>query len=198
MHHCRLQFPIRCWTISFIVSLSLNNAGIFYLTWNYFPASLSSQSEGWSDCWISPYCLLNMTSYITHHWLGVTASAHPNLWLPGRNEVVIDRIIPWTLQVQDPHYNSCALTRIDFFTNLTELLISIESKGSLQVTACWFSHYPHPNCCVHDNGGEFVGYQFSSYWRIIVLRIFQPLRRIPNKPMQSVSWCIRLWRRYFN
>ncbi len=136
---------------------------------------------------------------ITHHWPGVTAKAHPNLWLPGRNKVVIDRIIPWMLQVQDIHSISCALTCLDFFTNLTELLISIESKGSLQVTACWFSHYPRPNYCVHDNGGEFVGYQFSSnYWRIIISGIFQPLQRIPNKPMQSVSWCLRLWPRYFN
>ena len=26
---------------------------------------------------------------------------------------------------------------------------------------CWLSRYPWPEVCVHDNGGEFIGYQFQ-------------------------------------
>jgi hypothetical protein len=84
------------------------------------------------------------------------------------NEVAIDLIGPWTLQVQDQQHQFRALTCIDPVTNLTEL-IRIESKESLHVSQlfanCWLSRYPRPNRCVHDNGGEFTGFPFQELLR---------------------------------
>ena len=57
-----------------------------------------------------------------------------------------------------------ALTCIDPVTNLVEL-IRIENKSSAyirqQFENCWLSRYPRPNRCVHDNGGEFIGWKFQ-------------------------------------
>jgi transposase InsO family protein len=37
-----------------------------------------------------------------------------------------------------------------------------ESANIAQLLAnCWLSWYPRPNPCIHDNGGEFVGYSFQ-------------------------------------
>ena len=44
-------------------------------------------------------------------------------------------------------------------------LVAIPNKDSLTVTraldCAWFSHYPRPVECAHDNGSEFVGIEFQ-------------------------------------
>ena len=57
-----------------------------------------------------------------------------------------------------------ALTIIDLATCLMEL-VAIPNKETLTVARAldraWFSHYPRPVECVHDNGSEFVGIEFQ-------------------------------------
>ena len=57
-----------------------------------------------------------------------------------------------------------ALTCIDTVTNLVEIII-IDNRSSQHVAEqfenCWLARYPTPLKCVHDNGGEFVGWQFQ-------------------------------------
>ena len=79
------------------------------------------------------------------------------------NEVCIDLIGPWEIVVNG---NICvfkALTCIDPVTNLVELIrITNKTMGHVaeQFENLWLARYPRPNRCVHDNGGEFIGWQF--------------------------------------
>ena len=57
-----------------------------------------------------------------------------------------------------------ALTIIDLASCLMEL-VAIPNKDTLTVAHAldhaWFSHYPRPVECAHDNGSEFVGIEFQ-------------------------------------
>jgi hypothetical protein len=57
-----------------------------------------------------------------------------------------------------------ALTCIDPVTNIVELT-RIDRKTSQHIAKkfenCWLSRYPMPKKCVHDNGGEFIGWEFQ-------------------------------------
>lgn len=91
--------------------------------------------------------------------------------LPGReaplapfDEVAVDLIGPWKIEVQGVEVEFKALTSVDTVTNLTEL-ICIENKSAAHISQqfqnSWLSRYPRPNRCVHDNGGEFTGWEFQ-------------------------------------
>ena len=79
-------------------------------------------------------------------------------------EVAVDLIGPWTMEIQNEQIKFDALTCIDTVTNLTELIL-IDNRSSQHVAAqfqnCWLSRYPQPVRCIHDNGGEFVGWPFQ-------------------------------------
>ena len=78
------------------------------------------------------------------------------------SEVMVDLIGPWKIKVQDQDVYFNALTCIDPVTNLTEL-IRIESKTSANIARkfeeSWLNRYPRPSRCIHDNGGEFMGWE---------------------------------------
>ena len=81
-------------------------------------------------------------------------------------EVAVDLIGPWKVQVRGKPYEFNALTCIDPVTNLVEL-IRIDNKTSQHVTSkfaqSWMARYPWPKRCIHDNGGEFVGWEFQEF-----------------------------------
>ena len=80
-------------------------------------------------------------------------------------ECAMDLIGPWVVQVHGNPYEFDALTIIDTVTNLVEL-IRVDRKTSdiiaRKYAQCWLSHYPWPQRCVHDPGGEFVGIEFQT------------------------------------
>ena len=81
-------------------------------------------------------------------------------------QVDVDIIGPWSVTTgTGKTYVFHALTCIDRITNLPEL-IRINDKSSEEVAAkfeeCWLSRYPHPEMCVHDGGGEFIGPEFQA------------------------------------
>ena len=81
-------------------------------------------------------------------------------------QVDVDLIGPWTVQTGTGRiYEFRALTGIDRVTNLSEL-IRIDNKTSSHVASkfdqSWLSRYPRPFSCVHDNGGEFTGWEFQA------------------------------------
>ena len=86
------------------------------------------------------------------------AHAHP--W----RDVAVDLIGPWELTIQDQKVSFQALTIIDTVTNLVEL-IRIDNKTAAHVALCfentWLARYPKPTKCIHDQGGEFMGYHFQ-------------------------------------
>ena len=81
-------------------------------------------------------------------------------------EVAVDLIGPWKVQVRDKAYEFNAPTAIDTVTNLVEI-VRIDRKTSEHITSrfaqSWMARYPWPKRCVHDNGGEFVGWEFQQF-----------------------------------
>ena len=79
-------------------------------------------------------------------------------------EVHIDLIGPWNVLVNGMEVEFNALTCIDPVTNLVELA-RISRKTAKHIAQkfenCWLSRYPMPMKCVHDNGGEFIGWEFQ-------------------------------------
>jgi transposase InsO family protein len=92
---------------------------------------------------------------------GETASRDAPL-LPWQ-DVAIDLIGPWTLSIGDQKYKFSALTMIDIVTNLVEVL-RVHNKTAahvaMQFENTWLSRYPKPQNVIHDQGGEFTGYEF--------------------------------------
>lgn len=80
------------------------------------------------------------------------------------NEVAVDLIGPWKIKIEQQEVEFNALTCIDPVTNLVEI-IRIENRTAAHIAQqfenCWLSRYPRPNRCVHDNGGEFIGWEFQ-------------------------------------
>jgi len=93
-------------------------------------------------------------------------------YLPPRNaqvipwdEVAVDLVGPWKIEIQGREFVFNALTCIDPVTNLVEL-IRINNKSSQHISEqfanVWLARYPSPNRCIHDNGGEFIGHEFQT------------------------------------
>ena len=78
--------------------------------------------------------------------------------------VAVDLIGPWKIKVNQIELEFHALTCIDPVSNVIEA-IRIRNKTSEHVAEqfrnCWLSRYPRPLKCIHDNGGEFIGWNFQ-------------------------------------
>jgi hypothetical protein len=79
-------------------------------------------------------------------------------------EVIIDLIGPWTVEVNNRNVEFNTLTCIDMASNMAEF-IRIDNKPLHHTrdkfVQSWLSHYPHPVCCIHDKGCEFIGSTFQ-------------------------------------
>jgi hypothetical protein len=108
-------------------------------------------------------------------------------------ECAVDLIGPWTIQVCNKPYEFNALTVINTVSNLVEL-VRIDEKTSAHVARkyaqVWLSRYPWPECCVQDNGGEFVGPEFQFLLQGCKIKD-TPISSKIHKPMQSVNGCIK-------
>lgn len=92
--------------------------------------------------------------------------------LPPRNdvgvpweEIAVDLIGPWKIQLPLGQLQVLALTIVDVTTTLSEV-IRIDNRTSAHVTMqfenTWLARYPRPLRCVHDQGPEFVGSPFQT------------------------------------
>ena len=79
-------------------------------------------------------------------------------------EVSVDMIGPWKIEINKFEYQFRALTCVDSIIGLSEV-IPLDNAISLAVAQAfednWLSHYPCPLRCLHDNGNEFLGPAFS-------------------------------------
>jgi transposase InsO family protein len=79
-------------------------------------------------------------------------------------DVAVDLIGPWTLSIGNRKLRFRALTIIDMVTNLVEI-VRINKKTAAHVAMhfknTWLSRYPRPLNCIHDQGGEFIQYEFT-------------------------------------
>ena len=81
-------------------------------------------------------------------------------------EVQVDLIGPWEFKISPKNalvkFN--ALTCIDPFTGLLEiepLTNKTCAHVATQFYASWLTQYPLPQCCIHDNGIEFISQEFQ-------------------------------------
>jgi transposase InsO family protein len=83
-------------------------------------------------------------------------------------EVCVDLIGPWNIQIGDQSIEFRALTSIDPVTNLTEM-VRVQNTTAREVATqfehSWLSRYPRPVRCVHDLGSEFIGFEFQRVLR---------------------------------
>ena len=83
-------------------------------------------------------------------------------------EVCVDLIGPWKVQLGNQTIEFRALTSIDPVTNLTEI-IRVENATANEVATrfeqSWLARYPRPVRCVHDLGSEFIGFEFQRLLR---------------------------------
>ncbi len=80
------------------------------------------------------------------------------------DEVAVDLIGPWSFKAGNVTYEFFALTMIDPFTTLSEI-VRIDNKDSRYIAYKfeneWLSRYPRPLRCIHDQGQEFTGAPFQ-------------------------------------
>lgn len=105
--------------------------------------------------------------------------------------VAVDLIGPWQLRVGEQTLRFLALTVIDTVTNLTEI-VRLDTKTSahvaLQFENHWLSRFPLPRYCIHDQGGEFLGWPFQQ----VLQRHGIQKRPITAKNPQANSICERM------
>ena len=79
------------------------------------------------------------------------------------DEVIVDLIGPWRIEVQGREFIFNTLTYIDSVLNLVKI-VRINNKSSQhipdQFSNVWLAHYLFLNHCIYGNGGEFIGHQF--------------------------------------
>ena len=105
---------------------------------------------------------------------------------PGQ-EVAVDLIGPWAVEIRDKWYEFNALTCIDMVTNLAELIrvdIKISAHIRSKFEQSWSARYSLPKRCIHDNDGEFNGHVCVS-WSPVAPKL--PLKR-PTQGADSGTW----------
>jgi hypothetical protein len=110
-------------------------------------------------------------------------------------ECAVGLIRPWTVQVRGKPYKFEALTVIDTVTNLVKLF-RIERKDSDHImrkfAQCWLTHYPLPQHCIHDPGGEFTGQELQTLLQIVTSEMYALLPRNLNQ-MLCGKECTKQW-----
>ena len=75
-------------------------------------------------------------------------------------EVAVDLIGPWNINIRGKPYKFKALTSIDTVTALVEI-VRIDEKTADNIarkfSQSWLARYPWPERCIHNNGGKFTG-----------------------------------------
>lgn len=106
-------------------------------------------------------------------------------------EVAVDCIGPWKIEVNGQECELNALTCIDTCTNLVEL-VRLDNKTAEhcrdKFSQSWLARYPLPTRCVHDNGKEFVGYEFQRRLEVLGIKDVATTSRNP----QSNAICERM------
>ena len=105
--------------------------------------------------------------------------------------VAVDLIGPWKIKINDVELEFRALTCIDPVSNIMEA-IRIQNKTSEHIAEqfanCWLARYLRPSKCIHDNGGEFLGWNFQE----LLTRAGIKSRPTSVKNPQSNAVCERM------
>jgi transposase InsO family protein len=128
---------------------------------------------------------------------GETASREASL-LPWQ-DVAVDLIGPWTLSIGDQKFRFSASTMIDMVTNLVEV-VRVTNKTSAHIALkfenTWLARYPKPANVIHDQGGEFLGFQFQRRLQLHNIRS-RPTTAKTRKQTRFVNACTMQWATLF-
>jgi transposase InsO family protein len=108
-------------------------------------------------------------------------------------EVAVDLVGPWSIDINGATLNIQALTIIDIASTLSEV-VRIEDKSSNHILNLfennWLARYPRPVRVIFDQGGEFVGRPFQA------MLLHNGIRPVPTttKNPQSNAVCERMHR----
>jgi transposase InsO family protein len=108
-------------------------------------------------------------------------------------EVAINLVGPWSIDIQGNTLEIQALTIIDIATTLSEV-VCIVDKSSQHISNLfennWLAQYPRPVCVIFDQGGEFVGRPFRS---MLIHNGIRPVAMTTKNP-QSNAVCKQMHR----
>ena len=106
-------------------------------------------------------------------------------------EVAVDLVGPWPVEVNGREIIFNALTCIDPVTNLVEL-IRIDNKKSAYIGMKfeneWLARYPNPTKCIFDQGPEFIG---DGFQRVLRRNGIKPAATTVKNP-QANAVCERM------
>ena len=84
------------------------------------------------------------------------------------HQLAVYLIVPRSIEIRDKWYEFNASTSIDLVTNIVDL-IRVDRNTSAQIRSKWgnycLARYPWPKICIHDNGGDFTGWEFKYLMR---------------------------------
>jgi transposase InsO family protein len=107
------------------------------------------------------------------------------------SDIAVDLFGPWKATIHGQAMTFQALTIIDMVTNYCEL-ICINNKSArhvaIQLENARLSRYPRPVHCLFDQGGEFIGHEFT---RLLHNHGIKPVPLMVKNP-QSNALCKRL------
>ena len=153
-----LQYPTIRWLHSILGHAGITRLHATMRTHFWFPYMLKTITSFVRQC---PYC--QRYNKQVHKYGHVPPKEIQQLqpW----DEVCVDMIGPWTVKIKNVEYKFRALTCIDTIICLPEI-IPVPNATSRTVAEAfednWLSRYPTPGRCLHDNGNEFLGYEFST------------------------------------
>ena len=119
----------------------------------------------------------------------------------------VDFIDPWKATIHGREILFKPYTAIDLVTNLLEI-IQINNKSSTHVTQqlsnCWISSYPWLLRVAHNNGGEFIAWEFKCLlWKLSIQSIPTIVKNSNSKSntiterlyqtMKDVPWWMRVY-----
>ena len=106
-------------------------------------------------------------------------------------EISVDLIGPWTVNLHGQQMQFHALTTVDHATGIAEIN-RIKNKSSSHIAMTFINNYlaryPRPLRCIFDNGGEFVGQEFQ---QALVMYGIEPHPTTVKNP-QANAICERL------
>jgi hypothetical protein len=113
------------------------------------------------------------------------------VWVAPWEEVAINSIGPWKVNVNGQKVEFNVLTCIDMTSNLVEL-ICVDNKTAKHMcdkfTQSWLCQYPCPVRCLHDKGEEFIRQNFQ--WLLEIFSIKSVCSTSKNP--QSNAICERM------
>ncbi len=153
-----LQYPTIRWLHSILGHAGINRLYNTMKSHFWFPNMIHSITKYVKQC---QFCQRYNKQTQKYGHVPPKNVLHLNPW----DEVCVDMIGPWKITINNFEYQFRALTCIDSIICLPEI-IPVDSATSQTVAHAfedaWLSRYPAPQRCLHDNGNEFLGPEFSA------------------------------------